>query len=177
MFMRPNRSRSVALIVGALLASVSPAAMAQSPEPEVSAPVEVTATGVAGDCVEGTVETVGRVVRSRDGYCNPVWTWSDPRLNGKVTISLNNDEYLDGNVSIGSFAYLTENDEGAWRSRPVPVIEVPGKITTREGTWVLDGEGAYEGLVAVLSITDYYTPQGYIIEGDLPPAPDIASPK
>ena len=175
--MRSSRFLAIALVAGAQLVISSLGAAAQSPSPDVIAPVEVTATGVPGPCVDGTSETAGHVVRRRGGHCNPTWTWSDPRLDGTVTITANFDEYLDGNIQIGSFAYLVENDEGAWRSRPVPLIAVPGKIDSSDSTWVLDGEGAFEGLIAVLDITDSYTPHGYIIRGDLPPAPDIASTK
>ena len=47
------------------------------------------------------------------------------------------------------------------------------------GTWVLDGEGAYEGLTAVLAKPELDSDplHGYIISGDLPPAPEGASTK
>jgi hypothetical protein len=146
---------------------------------ERAAPVEVTATSSAGACPVGaTTEVVGGVRQSRGGYCNPSYTWSDPRLDGTVTYSTSDDGWLgESGVHIGSWAISIENDEGAWRMRPVPYIDFPGLSDPSGETWILDGEGAYEGLIAVLREVEAYTPHGFIIEGEFPPPPDNASTK
>jgi hypothetical protein len=143
-----------------------------------AAPVAVTATSYAGGCPGAeTTETVGIIERTTGGYCNPTWDWSDDRLDGKVTWASNSDVYADGSgLSIGMLALSFENEDGAWRMRPLPVIEFPDASPTAADAWILDGEGAYEGLTAVL-LVDYYVPHGFIIDGDLPPAPENASTK
>ena len=60
--------------------------------------------------------------------------------------------------------------------RPLPFVEFPDAPATAAEVWILDGEGAYEGLTAVLLVEDY-VPHGFIIEGDLPPTPENASTK
>ncbi len=154
--------------------SVPGAAMDPAPAP----PVEVTATSSAGPCPgEPTTEAVGDVTQSRGGYCNPHWSFSDERLNGTVTWSASQDEYLDSGVTVGTLAISIENDGGGWRMRPRPFIESPRYGDSSGGTWVLDGEGDYEGLVAVLLEVEPYTLHGFIIDGELPPPPENASTK
>ncbi len=143
-----------------------------------AAPVAVTATSYAGGCpgVE-TTETIGIIERTTGGYCNPTWDWSDDRLDGKVTWASNSDVYTDGSgLTIEMLALSFENDEGAWRMRPLPFLGFPDALETGPDVWILDGESAYEGLTAVL-VVDGYTPHGFIIDSDLPPVPDNASTK
>ena len=143
-----------------------------------TAPVAVTATSYAGSCPgDETTETIGAIERTTGGYCNPTWDWSDDRLDGKVTWASNDDRYTDGSgLSIGMLALSFENDEGAWRMRPLPYLEFPDVLDTGPEVWILDGEGAYDGLTVVL-VVDEYEPHGFIIDGDLPPAPENASTK
>jgi hypothetical protein len=166
-----------ALAVGLLAGSVT----AQSEGPEGIAPVEVTGEiRDGGPCpVAPTEEVAGGVARLRGGYCNPTYTWSDRRLEGTVTWSTNEDTYLDGGFNLGSLAFSIENDAGGWRSRPFLLVEFPGPSASDAITWVLDGEGDYEGLFAVLEWPDAEARgsevHGYIIEGDFPPRPENAS--
>ena len=73
-------------------------------------------------------------------------------------------------------AFRIENDEGAWQQRPsVGLTHVDGTSASEVG--VFDGEGAYEGLTAVLAIqTDpiagTWDLHGYILDGGLPPVPE-----
>jgi len=141
-------------------------------------PVAVTATSHAGPCPGADMtETIGFVERTTGGYCHPTWDWSDDRLDGTVTWASNGDHYTDGSgLTVEGLSMSFENDEGAWRMRPLPLLEFPDAVDTGADVWILDGEGAYEGLTAVL-VVDEYEPHGFIIDGDLPPAPENASTK
>lgn len=143
-----------------------------------AAPVAVTATGAAGACPGvATTETIAIVTRSVGGWCRPWWQWSDERLNGQATWAYNDDAYTDGSgLTIGMFAMSFENERGAWRMRPLPVLEFPDAPAVAAEVWILDGEGEYEGLTAVLLVEDY-VPHGFIIDGELPPVPENASAK
>jgi len=78
-----------------------------------------------------------------------------------------------------------ENDEGVWRQRPGVDLFFPGDAASSAETltWVdvYDGEGGYDGLIAVLQFSDsggsvpFY---GFILDArQLPPAPENASTK
>jgi hypothetical protein len=141
-------------------------------------PVEVTGTGYGGNCGGGTFEEDGIIVRQYGALCEPTYQWSDPRLNGNVTWESNQDRYVDGSLlTIERMAISIENEDGAWRMRPSVVVAFPGSPRdVGPEVWVLDGEGGYDGLTAVLSV-NHYDPHGFIIDGDLPRAPENASSK
>ena len=168
------------LVVLATGAVVAAASLLPSPEQVPAAlPVEVTGTGAQGPCSDtATTETVGGVQRVRGGTCNPTGIWSDERLNGTVTWASNEDTYLDqSGLGLYMWAISIENADGAWRMRPMPGM---GPLVGTEGTVVaiLDGEGAYAGLTAILEgVGGTGTPHGFIIEGEFPPAPENASTK
>jgi len=114
---------------------------------------------------------------------------SDPRLEGTVTFVANEDIYHDGSgLEIGNSAISIENDEGVWRQRPNLFVGFPGQteVSTEVEMLVLDGEGGYEGMVAVIEYLlaedggDDLHPQrlhGFIIDGAFPPDPENASTK
>lgn len=141
--------------------------------------VEVTGTSAAGPC-----DRVADYQQTAFGYrllgrsCHPEWEFSDERLNGAGTNWHNVHGYRgDGGVVVESYSFMIENDDGAWRLRPQILLGSNGVAEPSwPAVWVLDGEGAYDGLTAVLTVDDYI-PHGYIIDGELPPAPEIASPK
>ncbi len=97
---------------------------------------------------------------------------SDPRLDGDVWISWQNDSYIldDGTqFTIGTGTWRIETAEGAWQGS-YPRIEVEG--TSESNTTVLIGEGAYEGLTAVWEQTltgSGWDVVGIVIEGTPPP--------
>lgn len=172
-------SLSVVFAIGLVVGSVAGvAAQAEADDAVSAAPVAVTATSAPGPCPsEGTIEDMGRFERSVGATCQPTWQWSDERLNGTVTWAANGDEYTDGSdLWLGTFALSIENDEGGWRMRPIAQVEFPDAPQVTTEAWIMDGEGAYEGLTAVLLVADY-TPHGFIIEGGTPPAPENASTK
>ena len=104
------------------------------------------------------------------------WTEvSDPRLEGTYTRSWDQDEYFRGPafLSIVVTTDRIENDEGAWQGTSVwyrPAAESEQSFAPA----VLVGEGAYEGLTAILSGVGSYEEcavTGYIIDGSIPAPP------
>ena len=153
-------------------AQVAPGAQSAT---EPAAPVEFTGTGSDRPCeVPATTEADGPVAHTRGASCGPTYSFSDARLNGTVTWLANDDEYTDGSgLVIQSVAMSIENDDGAWRMIPVLSVNAPGTIeydAIRQ--FFLVGEGAYEGLVAVVDGFRTNELHGFIIDGELPPPPE-----
>jgi hypothetical protein len=143
-----------------------------------AAPVEVTATHRDIGC-EGydSSEVEGRVVRVYGNTCTVDNEWSDPRLQGTETYIDNYVDHADSGLTIGHYVHNIVTADGAWRMRPQFRFESPG-LENFSGTWVLDGEGAYEGLSAVLAMGEEGDLHGFIIESDLlPPPPEEGSTK
>ena len=147
-----------------------------------AAPVEVTATfrGI-GNCADGSIEMDGYFKREYGFTCTVDNEWSDPRLQGTETYVANGVAYLDeSELYVGHYVHDIVTDDGAWRMRPQFRIDSADGTLNFSGTWVLDGEGAYEGLSVVLAKEgdDSVPLTGYIISTDLvPPAPEGASTK
>jgi hypothetical protein len=183
-----NLSIPIAVVAaGGLLAGSAGSLAAQeddAPEP----PVEFTACIHPGPAVhDGTSEWV--VVPASDGGMTIVRergaTWrqsltevSDPRLEGTLHQAWDADVYtLPGNETegpaFGVFTDRIENDEGAWQGSVVNFSSEDG--TFYLGPMVMVGEGAYEGLTAIVGFVDWNGGDchisGYIIEGTIPPAP------
>jgi hypothetical protein len=102
---------------------------------------------------------------------------SDPRLEGDLYQAWDGDEYtLPGNELgpvIVVFTDRIENDEGAWQGSVV-ALGLPDDSGTW-GTMVMTGEGAYEGLTALVSFDDSRgecVVKGYIIDGSIPEPPE-----
>jgi hypothetical protein len=180
------RTLCVSLIAMALLAGSALEVAGQEDGAElieVTAPVEVTGTYRLGPCSYG-FEKVGHIEPGRGFNCRADWSMSDPRLEGKVTWVLNWDSYFD-RADLWVSAVSIENDAGAWRERPAPWLRFNTSVETTTKTMVLDGEGDYDGLFAVLEVTmredgeglDPRTLHGLIIEGEPPPSPGNASTK
>ncbi|MEX1309619.1 MAG: hypothetical protein AB1Z65_04305 [Candidatus Sulfomarinibacteraceae bacterium] len=143
-----------------------------------AAPVEVTGVSVLVGCPDpGTTEDLGTFERIIGGTCLTEWTMSDERLSGTGTMVANEDNSTDGSgIGFGVHALTIENDEGSWRMRPNYWFggpDTPDAFAFQY--WVLDGEGAYEGLTAALIMEDLGNPHGYIFEYELPPPPENAS--
>jgi hypothetical protein len=141
-----------------------------------AAPVAVTATNAAGGCDVSTDETLPGGINRHRWTCAPSWTWSDERLNGTVTKSHVQDGYADeSGLTFENSAISIENDDGGWRQRPLLQVSFPDAPAAGAEVWVFDGDGAYEGLTTVLLVEPDYTTAGFIIDGDMPPAPENAS--
>jgi hypothetical protein len=148
---------------------------------QVAGPVGFTGTGSDGACeVPATTEVDGPVAHTRGASCGPTYSFSDSRLEGTVTWSSNDDEYTDGSgLVIQSVAMSIENDQGAWRMIPILSAKWPdpdlGAIEyDATEHFFLVGEGAYDGLIAVVDGFRTDALHGYIIDGELPPAPENA---
>jgi hypothetical protein len=144
---------------------------------ERAAPAEFTGTGSTETCeTQATTDADGPVAHTRGSSCGPTYSFSDPRLEGTVTWWSNDDEYTDGSgLVIQSVAMSIENDEGAWRMVPILSVNAPGSIAYDPARqFFLVGEGAYEGLFAVVEGFRTDEVHGFIVDGELPPAPENA---
>lgn len=168
------------ITAGLLIGSVAGVA-AQDAERATS--VEVTGTHVEGPCPGGPSSIVGDVEQSRGWVCMPEWSTSDPRLDGTFTRAWNLDFHLDGTNLI--FGYATgrlENADGAWQQRPGLQAGFEGYFGEDVELLVFDGEGAYDGLVAVVWLVSRedgvrLNParlEGYIVESEYPPSEFLA---
>ena len=99
----------------------------------------------------------------------------DPRLSGTLWTIENIDIYIDsqGQVVVGVVGI--DNEDGAWRGTSL------GYTTPQWGAYsqnFLSGEGAYEGLSAILFLMDNGTDldvEGMVFPGGLPPYPEEPS--
>ena len=164
------------LAIGLLAGSVVGVAAQEDAQP--APPVEFTAQWQFGAMVRPEkVEVVPGALAARGGAWNPraIIEASDPRLAGRLTIVANSDAYtvLGGPIVWHTF-FQVENDGGSWRGVPVLGLGIPG-VDAESGDDFLMGQGDYEGLIAVFrTVTEGSTwdLHGYIIEGELPPAPE-----
>ena len=144
---------------------------------EAAAPVEFTAKWAFGGAVRpDTSEFVDGVLMTRGGAWRPgvITSASDPRLEGTLSIAANSNQYAGTGPEVWNYAFRIENAEGAWQQMPTINLAVgDGDLNTTTG--VLVGEGGYAGLIAVfdnLSENSTWTLHGYIIDGELTPAPE-----
>lgn len=84
--------------------------------------------------------------------CQPQSDWSDPRLEGRLLVAEAMVRRLDGDLAIWKFAISIENEEGGWLMQPLRRVEFAGSIPSEVATWILEGQGAYEGQVAVFQV-------------------------
>jgi len=104
---------------------------------------------------------------------------SDPRLEGTYTLSWDEDENSSGGKPFLSIVVTTDritNDQGAWQGSNVRYRPAEGDQSI--APLVMVGEGAYQGLTAILrGLEDYgeCAVSGYIIEGSIPTPPMPAS--
>jgi hypothetical protein len=106
-------------------------------------------------------------------------TMSDPRLEGTYSISFDEDRYfgsaLADDTQVGAGTWRIENDEGAWQgSYHIFGMGDGADVTV---TVPLIGEGAYEGLTAIVeSAFDAqacrWDWRGLILRGELPAYPE-----
>ena len=142
---------------------------------EPAAPVAVSGTGSPGPCPSvGTVEKGHVYDSTRDGYCNPSWVMSDERLTGTVTWATNEDRYLDDSgLLVRVLGVSVVNDEGSWRMQPEVQFGRRAVIEGLPSQFVLVGDGAYDGLYAVLAWDGSLKLSGFILSGGLPPEPAV----
>jgi len=164
----------ISILAIGLLAGSAVGVAAQ--DEEIAAPVEFTAKWVFGGGVRSDKTEVGDgVLMTRGGAWRPgvLTAASDPRLEGTLTIAANSNQYSSG-PEVWNYAFRIENEDGAWQQMPTINLDAgDGDLNTTTG--VLVGEGGYDGLIAVfdnLSENSSWTLHGYIIDGELTPAPE-----
>jgi hypothetical protein len=95
---------------------------------------------------------------------------SDPRLSGVQYFSAEGDTYTRSGSTgleqrvVGWATVRIENDGGAWQGSMVDLGR-PGEAANQGGTYVLAGEGGYEGLTAVYEIVGEPSACVFDIEG------------
>ncbi len=137
--------------------------------------VSTIATGATGQDDVAPVELTAEWGFTGSGCCIEVEPASDARFLGDVSASVYVDSHAvdGGSLAVWSRSFDVVNDEGSWRGVPHSIIFHPDG-TASDVTQVFIGEGAYDGLYAVVETET--TPgagggvvlDGYIIEGTAP---------
>lgn len=184
----------VALTVGALVALSGMAAAADgsaSEGPGLVPPSEFSghldcgiAYGVA------TIEEMSGLGPEGDitGERLQDWAWrfpvvqiSDPRLDGTI-VNTSNGYYFSDAAENEAGVYVAlwsiSNADGAWQGPTTNVLLPESGFGTT--STLLTGSGAYEGLSAFMQ-ADWredcgWDISGYVLEGDLPQAPELLTP-
>ncbi len=174
--MRGVKSSVITMLTIGLLAGSWVALAAQDAEP--APPIEFTATWEFGpDLRTATSEVVDGVTMVSGGAWRPGVPdqASDPRLQGTLSIAANTNDYsATGSPAVWNYAFRIENDEGASQQIPTIDLEFPDSAQSST-TGVLVGEGGYAGLIAVFlnaGTGGTWALHGYIIDGELTPAPE-----
>ncbi|MGD8486541.1 MAG: hypothetical protein PVH07_07895 [Chloroflexota bacterium] len=103
----------------------------------------------------------------------------DPRFEGRYSISYDTDSYVAPGLTaqdvVGAGTWRIENDDGAWQGSYHIMDPLDGEDVTV--TVALAGEGAYEGLTAIVesafdSVACVWQWRGLVVDGDLPPYPE-----
>ena len=169
-------SLSIILATG-LLASSAVGVSAQDTDVGTTEPTLFSFQIVPSSQVRDTEVTTEDGVYKEVGTCFApiVLNASDPRLDGNLTVC--GDSYRfgasDGAPIIGSGTFRLVNDDGAWQGSDAwaewvdsgsgDLVELGGGII------VLTGEGAYDGMSAVMTLSDWSHVRGFIF-GGAPPA-------
>jgi hypothetical protein len=135
-----------------------------------------------GSCCGDEVETFdeeGNRLTLRNMEVTGEWSFDDPRLSGTVRTVQHTDEFpqadADGRIEIWWGDVRIENDDGAWSGTVTSTYDPDQPVEAGSGVYELTGEGAYEGLSALLfeSSLPGLEPSPYvfgaIFPGDLPP--------
>ena len=101
--------------------------------------------------------------------------WSDPRLPSTMTTVMNFDSYP--NAMTWAQTHRLDGPDGAWTATERGFMDFSAGSS---GLMVWTGEGAYEGLsallVGVVTDTGETLYEGFLFEGGLPPMPDPVEP-
>ena len=176
---------ALGLAVAPLLSGPGPSQILASPAPSrmpFAEPALVTGTiAPSNGCVHPTT-TVEKGVRIHHrGYtCEPqVWTTSDPRLSGTASVRWNADSYQtdDGDATINVGVTVVTTVDGGWLCTSTPLLTRGSDlfgIQVNPDRSSCTGQGAQEGLVAIVSVDMATTPatiEAVIVDADLPPSP------
>jgi hypothetical protein len=142
------------------LTSVPGAETEPAPQPAAEFTGHITCGPPIGAAGTGSSETLdvgdeGMVItRYRDGTWRQTIEVDDPRLEGDVYHTWQSDTYRgpeDGSGQIvAASTWRIENDAGAWQGGQLELTLSDGSY--RETLTTLVGEGAYEGLTAIVDV-------------------------
>jgi len=138
-----------------------------------SAVAVIGTSTLVGQAGQGTTTFDGNIIRVRDNVLITVEDSSDPRVQGRATITVNFDAYPDGAGLPGTTQVRfgearLENEAGAWSGRFAGSLANGGFVQT----YWLEGEASYEGLSYVVTAGgsgNVWRTQGLIFPGDIPP--------
>ena len=152
-------------------------AAAQSEADEAMAVTHVTGTVIDSVWDESQLEftSEGGVEYGRGMLITETYEWSDPRLPAVKHSVMNFNTYAGERGQRGIMGQTTarlDGPDGAWTGGAMTMQYVDGPGV---GWDTYFGEGAYEGLVAVLQCTSEGC-EGQIFEGKRPPMPDPVEP-
>jgi hypothetical protein len=177
--MRTIRTTTISILAVGLLAGSAVGVSAQDTDVGTTEPTLFSFQIVPSSQVRDTEVTTEDGVYKEVGTCFApiVLNASDPRLAGDLTVcgDLLRFGPSEGSPTVGSGSFRLVNDEGAWQGSDAwaewtdpesgEVIELGGGII------VVTGEGAYDGLYAVMTLSDWSNVRGFIFEGAPPAAP------
>jgi hypothetical protein len=186
------RTRQLALVATVALiivgGSVTMAQTAYDPLASGSVTIQIVDHALVAPGVMRPDETRS-TYHETDRQTAMTWVSSDPRLSGEGLSAGNRDINRDGSF-IEHETYAIANDGGGWVgpgvglgvAPPMPNLLVSnGPLPAspdHQDLVVLRGEGAYEGLSALVRIDWTSEPpagSGTIVRGDLSEAPDLAA--
>lgn len=182
-------SPAKAFTVGALVLALGSAFLIAQPSGQQGGVPAAEGEPVAPTWITGHVQPApscsvpppvadGAVLRRRDVECSPqAWTASDPRLTGDVSRRWNDDIYQtdEGSAEVGMGAAYLRNASGGWACSNSSLSK-NGVGAADTETFTCIGDGGYDGLSAILVLTDAGGNSedivGLIFSGDFPPLPE-----
>jgi hypothetical protein len=175
---RKSRTPLIAALAIGLLAGASVGVTAQE---EYAEPDEFTGKWSFGsqlipDADIGQ-EDLNGAIRITGGAWRYIATGvTDPRFDGEVTVFSNWDdiETATGEATIRKTAWLVENKDGSWQSDVLSNYHFPDR-SAQIRTFTFVGEGAYDGLTAIVELDQEDGLHGIITDRDLPPDPEPRS--
>jgi hypothetical protein len=186
--MRTLRAALAATVSLALLGGLGSSVLAQAEEDAGPTVTQVTGEAVDARTVsQGAWSEVDGGGQDRGAVYEHDIEWSDPRLPSLMRLHENTNVYWLGDEG-ATFAWLSnvrlEDESGAWTGVEYGMgDESLAGMTLQPRMMLLTGEGAYEGLSAMLQrqhevVTMGSSPvfEGYIFEGELPPMPEPLYP-
>ncbi len=175
--MRTLRVSLIGTVILMLLGGLSGALLAQNEEGPTVTPVTGTQTSLKVVGLPESTEQDG-IESLRGLQYERVIEWSDPRLPSLLLSNINANWHAVGEDAVGEFAqtHRLVGDDGDWVGTEYGFMDPGSSI----GLHVYTGEGAYEGLSAMLAGTvvvdadgnEATVWNGYIFASELPPMPD-----
>ena len=143
--MRAIKTSVISILVVGLLAGTAVGVAAQDEDAMAAAAVTGTASGFTQESGGSPTLLEDFAMLAEGLHLTSTWDVSDPRLSGDNAIAGNTIRYNEHRMQVGAGDATLENDGGRWVGL-VTVLE--GEQLGETGTYILQGEGAYEGLTA-----------------------------